>query len=68
MIDGGMTDDGASDQAVEEFERHRPRLLAIAYRLLGSMWDAEDVVADALVRWLGIEAAERGRVRSPERS
>ncbi len=30
----------------------RPRLLGIAYRLLGSMWDAEDVVGEAMVRWL----------------
>ncbi|GAA0584593.1 RNA polymerase sigma factor SigJ [Streptomyces crystallinus] len=37
-----------------EFERHRPMLLGLAYRFLGSMWDAEDVVQDACVRWLGI--------------
>ncbi|HEY2191109.1 MAG TPA: sigma factor [Actinomycetospora sp.] len=30
-----------------EFQQHRPVLLGLAYRLLGSMWDAEDVVADA---------------------
>jgi RNA polymerase sigma-70 factor, ECF subfamily len=60
-----MKDDPAAKDAVEEFERHRPRLLGIAYRLLGSMWDAEDVVADALVRWLRIDPADRGRVREP---
>jgi RNA polymerase sigma-70 factor (ECF subfamily) len=41
---------------------HRPRLLGIAYRMLGSMWDAEDVVEDTMVRWL---AVDRGEVREP---
>lgn len=33
------------------FQTHRPRLLALAYRLLGSRADAEDVVQDAWLRW-----------------
>jgi RNA polymerase sigma-70 factor, ECF subfamily len=45
-----------------EFMEHRPRLLGIAYRLLGSMWDAEDIVADAMVRWLDID---RTQIREP---
>jgi RNA polymerase sigma-70 factor (ECF subfamily) len=39
-------------ERTETFLAVRPRLLGIAYRLLGSMWDAEDVVAEAMVRWL----------------
>lgn len=35
----------------EEFERERARLFAIAYRMLGSVADAEDVVQDAFLRW-----------------
>jgi len=34
-----------------EFERHRPRLFGIAYRMLGSRTDAEDVLQDAYLRW-----------------
>ena len=34
-----------------EFERLRPRLRRIAYRMLGSTADAEDVVQDAWLRW-----------------
>jgi RNA polymerase sigma-70 factor (ECF subfamily) len=44
-----------ADDLAGEFEEFRPRLLGIAYRLLGSMWDAEDVVADAMVRWMRVE-------------
>ena len=50
------------DDASATFLHERPRLLGIAYRLLGSMWDAEDVVADAMVRWL---RADRDEVREP---
>jgi hypothetical protein len=42
----------------DEFLALRPRLLGIAYRLLGSMWDAEDVVADAMERWLRTDRSE----------
>jgi len=48
--------------AVQDFETHRPMLLGLAYRLLGSMWDAEDVVQDAWLRWSG---ADREDVREP---
>ncbi|AFM15981.1 RNA polymerase sigma factor, sigma-70 family [Mycolicibacterium chubuense NBB4] len=36
---------------VEEFERLRPHLLAVGYRLTGTLADAEDVVQDAWLRW-----------------
>lgn len=35
-----------------DFEQLRPLLLGVAYRMLGSMWDAEDVLQDAYLRWL----------------
>src|SRR5579863_6713153 len=34
-----------------EFEAHRPALLALAYRMLGEVARAEDVVQEAWVRW-----------------
>jgi RNA polymerase sigma-70 factor (ECF subfamily) len=37
--------------SVEEFQQHRKRLFGIAYRMLGSASDAEDVVQDAYLRW-----------------
>ena len=40
-----------AEEAVEVFERHRARLLGLAYRMLGSAAEAEDVVQDAFLRW-----------------
>jgi RNA polymerase sigma factor (sigma-70 family) len=34
----------------EQFEEHRPRLLSVAYRMLGSLTDAEDALQEAWVR------------------
>ena len=39
------------DDATLAFSRHRPRLKGIAYRMLGSVAEAEDVVQDAWLRW-----------------
>jgi RNA polymerase sigma-70 factor (TIGR02957 family) len=44
-----------ADRATEEFQAQRPRLFGLAYRLLGSAADAEDVVQDAYLRWLGTD-------------
>lgn len=46
-----------------EFERHRPRLFGIAYRMLGSRADAEDALQDAWLRW---QRGATGELRSPE--
>ncbi len=37
--------------ATATFQSQRPRLLALAYRMLGGVSDAEDVVQDAWLRW-----------------
>ena len=41
---------------VDEFEELRPHLLTVAYRLTGTLADAEDMVQDAWLRWDGAEA------------
>jgi RNA polymerase sigma-70 factor (ECF subfamily) len=53
-----MTVDVAAD-----FEAARPKLMAIAYRMLGSVTEAEDVVGDVAERWTG---ANHGTIRIPE--
>jgi RNA polymerase sigma-70 factor (ECF subfamily) len=50
-------------EAVAIFEPLRPRLTRVAYRMLGSVSDAEDVVQEAFIRWMG---ADRSEVREPE--
>ena len=44
---------------VEAFEAQRPRLIRLAYRMLGSVAEAEDVVQDAWLRWTRTEEAVR---------
>ncbi|WP_306184772.1 MULTISPECIES: RNA polymerase sigma-70 factor [unclassified Streptomyces] len=48
---------------VDRFEASRPRLEAIAYRLLGSASEAEDAVQETFLRW---QAADVDRVEVPE--
>lgn len=38
-------------QQVSEFEELRPHLISVAYRLTGTVADAEDIVQDAWLRW-----------------
>jgi RNA polymerase sigma-70 factor (ECF subfamily) len=54
---------GASDDATAEFDPLRPKLARVAYRMLGSVADAEDVLQEAFIRWMGVD---RARVREPE--
>ncbi|MEV6727591.1 MULTISPECIES: RNA polymerase sigma factor SigJ [unclassified Streptomyces] len=48
---------------VERFETARPRLEAMAYRLLGSASEAEDAVQETFLRW---QAADVERIEVPE--
>ena len=54
--------EGVSDAATQ-FDALRPRLMRVAYRMLGSVADAEDVVQDAWLRWAD---TDRDEVRVPE--
>ena len=51
------------EDAAASFDPLRPKLMRVAYRMLGSVADAEDVVQEAFIRWMG---ADRGEVREPE--
>jgi RNA polymerase sigma-70 factor (ECF subfamily) len=48
---------------VARFEPLRPKLMRVAYRMLGSVADAEDVVQETFIRWM---SANRSEVREPE--
>ncbi|GAC1594334.1 MAG: RNA polymerase sigma-70 factor [Acidimicrobiales bacterium] len=51
----------AQQSATDPFESERPRLLGLAYRMLGSVTDADDVVQEAWLRW---QRADREALRS----
>lgn len=53
----------SSPEPTDSFASVRPRLFAIAYRMLGTRADAEDVVQDAWLRWNGSDHAQ---VATPE--
>jgi RNA polymerase sigma-70 factor, ECF subfamily len=53
----------SSENAAAIFDPLRPKLIRIAYRMLGSVADAEDMVQEAFLRWLD---ADHGAVREPE--
>jgi RNA polymerase sigma-70 factor, ECF subfamily len=52
----------ATDTVTEVFEEHRSVLMGVAYRMLGRVADAEDVVQEAWLRWSG---ADRSDIREP---
>ena len=53
---------GEHDDGLSAFAPVRPRLFGIAYRMLGSAAEAEDVVQDVWLRW---QSTNRGAVENP---
>lgn len=51
------------DQRTATFQQHRPRLFGIAYRMLGSRADADDLLQEAWLRW---NESDTDSLRSPE--
>jgi RNA polymerase sigma-70 factor, ECF subfamily len=49
--------------AAASFDPLRRKLIRVAYRMLGSVADAEDIVQDAFIRWMN---ADRAEIRVPE--
>ncbi len=58
----GARPSGAEDPSrLATFEQYRGRLFSIAYRMLGSVADAEDILQEAFIRW----QAAKDEIRSP---
>ncbi len=53
----------SSENAAAIFDPLRPKLMRVAYRMLGSVADAEDMVQEAFLRWLDVD---RDAVQEPE--
>src|SRR5690349_16257997 len=60
---GGLMAGAGHRDAAESFDPLRPTLMRVAYRMLGSVADAEDVMQEAFIRWMGVDRSE---VREPE--
>ncbi|WP_435884719.1 sigma factor [Streptomyces toxytricini] len=65
MGDGhGSAGAGQEDPLGAGWQRHRPAVFGVAYRLLGSVADAEDVTRDVWLRAAGADLREVGDLRS----
>ncbi|MFO0994909.1 MAG: sigma-70 family RNA polymerase sigma factor [Hyphomicrobiales bacterium] len=51
------------EDAAASFDPLRPKLMRVAYRMLGSVADAEDILQEAFIRWMG---ADRSAVENAE--
>src|SRR5919106_2062640 len=67
MRRSGKSDDdwirGVTNLATQQFDELRPLMFSIAYRMLGSVTEAEDIIQEAFIRMYGPDA---GEARSPE--
>ncbi|MGW2152171.1 RNA polymerase sigma factor SigJ [Nonomuraea sp. NPDC001699] len=55
----------ASDPSLDAIMRERRQLINLAYRLLGSLADAEDVVQETYTRWYAMSRRQQEAIESP---
>ena len=58
-----MTADATSGDAAAGFGPLRPKLMRVAYRMLGSVSDAEDMVQETFIRWMKVDRQRGARAR-----
>src|SRR5512138_1705557 len=51
------------ERLAEEFEKHRPHVRAVAYRMLGSVSDADDATQEAWIRFSRTDVSDVSNVR-----
>ncbi|MET9957167.1 sigma factor, partial [Streptomyces sp. NPDC006339] len=64
MNDGGSVGCTTTDPATEVFVAHRKLLFTVAYEMLGSAADAEDVVQETWLRWMKVDLEQVGDRRA----
>ncbi|MFJ9815246.1 RNA polymerase sigma factor SigJ [Streptomyces sp. NPDC101151] len=65
MTDRGETGHGQPDPDLSAIMSERRQLINLAYRLLGSLSDAEDVVQETYARWYSMDQQQRDAIASP---
>ncbi|MFJ8579784.1 RNA polymerase sigma-70 factor [Micromonospora sp. NPDC093277] len=58
MTEGNITSDHATDSATEAFVAYRNLLFTVAYEMLGSAADAEDVLQETWLRWVKVDVGQ----------
>lgn len=61
-LDRARVDGDSLEHAMKQFVAARPQLFGIAYRMLGSVADAEDILQETWLRW---QRTDRSAVREP---
>jgi RNA polymerase sigma-70 factor (ECF subfamily) len=59
-----MPDTFAEQRRLALFEEQRPRLMGIAYRMLGAVGEADDVLQEAWVRWSDVNPADVDNIKA----
>lgn len=62
MAESGFGETTDLDEAVRIFDTHRRRLFGIAYRMLSTVADAEDIVQETWIRW---QNTDRSKIQEP---
>src|SRR3954447_5727416 len=60
-----MTSQPGPEPGTTALMEHRQRLINVAYRLLGSVADAEDAVQEAYIRWYALASKDRDAIETP---
>lgn len=58
-----MSANAPTEDVAATFKLLHPKLVRVAYRMLGSVHDAQDIVQEAFTRWIAIDRSE---IREPE--
>jgi len=62
---GGVPGPGLPDPGLDAIMRERRQLISLAYRLLGSLAEAEDAVQESYARWYAMSRQQQEAIESP---